>query len=120
MSGHKSLDRSIGKLYNPAKAEGLSKVAAITAAFAPTIAENKNQPKRASSVLWRMLEHHKDLIEQVARIAILRSLGDNKGAAAVAKQFNDDFSAREVYISTNYDHDMLCQCFYNCGMMDRK
>ena len=120
MSGHKSLDRSIGKLYNPAKAEGLSKVAAITAAFAPTIAENKNQPKRASSVLWRMLEHHKDLIEQVARIAILRSLGDNKGAAAVAKQFNDDFSAREVYISTNYDHDMLCQCFYNCGMMDRQ
>jgi hypothetical protein len=119
MAGHKSLDKEIGKLYNPAKAEALSKVAGITAAFAPVITENKDQPKRASSVLWRLLEQHKDFVEQIARMAILRSLGDNRGAIAVAKQFTEDFSAREAYIRTNYDHFMLICAYKNARLMDK-
>ena len=120
MAGHKSLDEEIGKLYNPAMAENLSKVAGITAAFAPVIEENKDQPKRASSVLWRMLEHHKDLIEQIARMAILRSLGDNDGAVALSKEFSKDFSAREVYMRTNYDHYMLTYAYKSSRLMDKE
>ena len=119
MAGHKSLDKRIGKLYNPAKAEALSKVSGIARSFAPVIEANKNQPKRASSVLWRMLAHHTDLVEQLARIAMLRSLGDNAGATAVAKQFLDDFSQREVYLRTNFDLDMLWQALVNSGIVDR-
>ena len=117
MAGNKSLDRGIGKLYNPAMAQDLSKVAGIVADFAAAIQENKNQPKRASSVSWRLLEQHADLIEQVARIAILRSVGDNKGAAAVSRQLRDDFSAREVYMRTNYDHHMLNYAYQSVQLM---
>jgi len=117
MAGNKSLDRSIGKLYNPAMAQDLSGVAGIVGDFAAVIQENKDQPKRASSVSWRLLEQHADLIELVARIAILRSLGDNKGAAAVSRQLRDDFSAREVYIRTNYDHHMLNYAYQSAQLM---
>jgi hypothetical protein len=120
MVGHKYLDKEIGRMYNPAMAENLSKVAGIIADFAPVIEANKDQPKRASSVLWRLLRHHADFTEQVARIAILRSLGDNQGAAALAKQFQADFSAREAYIRTQYDHHMVCAAFRNSRLMDKE
>ena len=120
MAGHKSLDKKVGKLYNPGKAEALSKVSGIIAAFAPVIEENKDQPRRASSVLWRMLRHHADFTAQVARIAILRSLGDNQGAAAEAKRLQDDFSAKEVYIRTQYDHHMVCAAFRNSRLMEKE
>ena len=119
MAGHKYLDKSIGKLYNPAKAEALCKVSGIIADFAPVIEANKNQPKRASTVLWRLLRHHADFVEQVARIAILRSLRDNSGACAAAKLFQRDFSQREAYICTNYDHHMACAAFQNSHLMDK-
>ena len=119
MSGYKSLDKDIGKLYNPAKAEALSRVAGITAAFAPVIEANKDQPKRPSSVLWRLLGQHKDFIDQVTRIAILRSLGDNVGASAMVKQFVEDFSGREVYMRTNYDHFMMTYSYKNSRLMDK-
>ena len=118
MAGLKSLNREIGNLYNPAMAENLSKVAGIVADFAPAIAENKDQPKRASAVSWRLLKQHADLVQQVARIAILRSLGDNQGAIAVAKQFRDDFSAREVYMKTNYDHCLVNYAYQSSRLME--
>ena len=120
MAGQKSLNKEISRLYNPAMVEKLSKVCGITAAFAPVIEENKDQPKRASSVLWRMLEQHRELIEQIARIAILRSLGDNEGAGALSRQFIEDFSAREVYMRTNYDHFMLTYAYKNVCLLDKE
>ena len=51
---------------------------------------------------------------------MLRSLGDNHGATALAKEFNKDFSAREIYMRTNYDHYMLVYAYKSTRMIDKE
>jgi len=104
MAGLKSLDPSINKVYNPEKAVKLAEVSKIVADFAPVIAANKVQRKRACTIAWRLLEHFGDFVNYTADVAAKSALGDNEGAAAAQKKFKDDFSAREVYIQTYYDH----------------
>ena len=120
MSGHKSVDPSVSKVYNPAMAKNFAPVSGLTAAFAPVIAENKNQAKRASSVAWRLLDAHRDLICYIADVAMKRALGDDAGAAAAEKRFKDDFSRREVYMQTCYDHFMICNAFRGSGIFERR
>ena len=119
MSGHKSLDPSISKVYNPPMAQKVAPVSGLTAAFAPVIAENKNQPKRASSVAWRLLDAHKDFINYIAEITMKRAVGDNEGAVAAEKRFKDDFSRREIYMQTCYDQVMVWHAFRNSGIFEK-
>ena len=119
MSGHKSLDPSISKAYNPPMAQKVAPVSGLTAAFAPVIAENKNQAKRASSVAWRLLDAHRDFVNYIAEVTMKRAVGDNEGAVAAEKRFKDDFSRREVYMQTCYDHVMIWSAFRNSGIFEK-
>ena len=120
MSGHKSLDPSIGKCYNPAMAEKLAPVAGIVKDFAPTIAENKVQHRRASSVCWRLLDQHRDFVCMIADVASKRALGDNAGADAAQDLFWKTMSPREIYMQTCYDLVMVGSAFRNSGIFSRK
>jgi hypothetical protein len=119
MSGHKSLDPSISKVYNPPMAQKVAPVSGLTAAFAPVIAENKNQAKRASSVAWRLLDAHRDFVNYIAEVTMKRAVGDNEGAVAAEKRLKDDFSRREVYMQTCYDHVMIWSAFRNSGIFEK-
>ena len=105
-----------GKLYNPAMAENLAKVSKLTKEFLPVIQENKVQLRRASSVAWRLLQHHVDFLNYIAEAAIQRSVGDGEGAMQTMKRYILDFSDREPYIATNYDFAMIWHAYRISGL----
>ena len=103
MSGHKSADPTISKIYDPAQAVKLAEVSKIVAAFAPVIAANKVQRKRACTIAWRLLEQFGDFVNYTADLVMKRAVGDNESANEIQKRFLEDFSAREIYMQTCYD-----------------
>ena len=120
MSGHKSQDLAIGKCYNPAMAEKLAPISGLVKAFAPTIAENKDQPRRASSVAWRLLDQHRDFVCLIADVATKRALGDNAGAEEAQDLFWKVMSPREIYMQTCYDPVLVGHAYRNSGIFYRE
>ena len=109
-SGLCSIDKSIGSLYNPEFAPKAAKVKEIVADFAPMIEANKNQYYRVSTVAWRLLREHQDMLKYIADITEQRALGNNEAADAIGKQLIDDFSRREIYIERYYDQYLFVHC----------
>jgi len=81
----------------------LAQAKETVAAFAPVIEANRNQPKRAQTVAWRLLETHKDYVIGLTEALILREQGDAAGAKARYAELMDEFSKREIYIERYFD-----------------
>ena len=111
LSGLCSADKTVSPLYNPAYATRIAETSKITAAFAPVIAANINQPRRAASVAWRLLREHIDQLNMIAAIAEKRALGDDESAASLSLEMIDEFSRREIALERYYDHFLF---IYSC------
>lgn len=120
MAGHRSLDLSIGKAYNPAMAEQLAGVSAVTRAFAPVIEQQRKEPMpRACTIAWKLLQNHADFVDYLAEVAMKRAVGDNLGAIASEKRFRDDFSRREIELQPYYDQFMVRNSYRGSGIFER-
>ncbi len=103
LSGLSSADPAKGPYYNPAMAEKAALVPEITEAFAPVIRANKNQPRRASAVAWRLLDCHRAYAEGIAEIVRHKAVGDAASAMEAANRLFAEFSRREIYIERYFD-----------------
>jgi len=103
ISGNDSADPEKGRYYNPAMAELAKKVSEVTAEFAPVIEENINQPYRASTVSWQIIEHFKAYVELFAEAVAYRAVGDDDNAKIVADKLFATMSEREIFIERHYD-----------------
>ena len=57
-----------------------------------------------------------DFLNYIAEVAILRAVGDNKGAMQTMKRYMNDFSNREPYIATCYDFAMIWHAYRISGL----
>nr|MBQ4319571.1 DUF4838 domain-containing protein [Clostridia bacterium] len=96
MSGH------YGYEY-PEILPSLREVNKVVEDFAPVIEANKNQPLRAQTVAWRLLEAHKDYVIGVAESMAFLAEGKRAEARARFDALIDEFSKREIYLQNYFD-----------------
>ncbi len=107
LSGLKSVDVEKGMMYNPEMAERAKKVPAVALGLSKLIEENIDQPKRASTVSWQILEHFVTYVQMVAKIVEYKAVGDNETALSKYEELRAEFSGREIYIERNFDFGMF-------------
>ncbi len=103
LAGENSANESIGKYYNPARAEKLREIKKIIAEFKPFVEAHKNMPKRPQTVSYRILWRYLEYAEGLAQIATLKCLGAGKEAKELYKKFIEDFGRYELEIERYFD-----------------
>jgi len=89
--------------------DALARVKDTVAAFAPVIEANKNQPVRAQTVAWRLLEAHKNYAVGLTEAVILREQGDAAGAKARFEELLKEYSEKEIYIERYFDFGLMAE-----------
>lgn len=102
--------------FNPTQGEKAEKVKPLCDAFASIITKNKNQPHRASSVAWRLLDIHRAFVCGIAEVIKCCAIGDDAGAFEAQQRMMLDFSEREVGIERYFDLYMFWQAYKNAGI----
>ena len=110
-AGELSANEKIGPYYNPAMAEKLRAVTAITSEFAPFVEEHKNMPYRAQTVMYRILRRYLEYVDGFAGFMVLKSFGAAKEARALCEKFMVDFGKYELEMERCYD-----QCIFGKAM----
>lgn len=104
-----------GNFFEPEQGQKAAKVKTLCDVFAPIIAENKNQPRRASSVAWRLLDMHRTFVCGIAEVIERRSLGDDTGAFEAQQCLMQTLSAQEVAYERYFDLYMFWQAYKHAG-----
>lgn len=105
-SGMMSTNPAKGAYYNPEVAKLVEQIPILTASMTSLIATEKNQPMRASSVSWRMLDCHRAWIEGLSTAVQYLAAGDKNMALCAIKRLFHEFSEREIYIERYFDLEL--------------
>ena len=115
LSGRRSQDAH-GGFYAPQRAGEAAKARGLTEAFAGVIEANKNQPRRASSVAWRLLDAHRLFVRGIAEVVEKRATGDDRGALEAQERLMRELSAREIGLERYFDLYMFWQAYRASGL----
>lgn len=113
LSGLRSTDEEKGKFYNPGMLAACKEIPAITEAFAPVIAAQRDAAKRAEAVSWQMLDAHRLWVNGLAEVVSHVCVGDMEQAMASMELLAREFSRREIYMERNFDFYLAY--FTYCG-----
>jgi len=102
--GLESKEASKGKYYNPNMVENAIKANNLVKDFIPVIKANLNQPQRASTVAWQLLELSTVHADKMSLMTKYLAVGDIENATKELKELNNEMSNREVYFERYYDH----------------
>lgn len=92
-----------GSWYDPLQAKEAAKVKGLAESFAEVIRANKDQPHRASSVAWRLLDAHRLFVTGIAEVVEKRALGDDTGAYEAQERLMHELSVREEGLEHWFD-----------------
>ena len=87
----------------------------LTETFADVIAANRDQPRRASSVAWRLLDAHRAFVRGIAEAVQKRAAGDDFGAFEAQERLMREFSEREIALERYFDLYMFWQAYKLAG-----
>ncbi len=118
-SGLASANPEKGAYYNPEAAKLAAGIPVLTAAVAPLIGEEKNQPMRPASVSWRLLDVHRSWLNGLSEAVRYLAAGDKDMALCAAKRLFHEFSEREIYIERYFDLE-LAFIHLSLGMVEKK
>ena len=111
MEGEHSVDLSKGKYYNPAQADSLRKVKAITEKARCFAKSHMSLPVRVQTVAMRLLLRHTEYCDMVADMMIEKALGNDENARILFKKLCDDFGRYEIEIERYFDHGLCMHAF---------
>ena len=113
----RSFDETKGENFlAPPMAEKAAKVRDLAEAFGRVIAENKNQPRRASSMAWRLLDAHRLFVCGIADVVEKRSIGDDAGALEAQERLMHELSLREAVLEHYFDLHMFWFAYKSSGL----
>ena len=107
LEGEMSVDRKIGKFYNPEMADSLKSVKDIIKEFEPFVEAHKNMPKRAQTVSYRILKRFMQFCDGLAHYLTLLCLGANEEAKTGFFEFFTEFGKYELEIERYYDQGLM-------------
>ena len=117
ISGYGTVDEAKGAYYNPAKQADMDRVFELSTKFSLLIKAEKDQPRRASAVSWRLLEYHVEWVQGLADVVRYLCVDDTNLAEKYARRLFHKFSEYEVYIERNFD---LRLCLESIGRLGFK
>ena len=117
-SALRSANPAKGAYYNPEMAKKAAEIPVLTASIAPLIAKEKNQPMRASSVSWQLLDCHRDWLNGLSETVRYLAEGNKSMALCAAKRLFHEFSEREIYIERYFDLE-LAYIHLSAGMAEK-
>ena len=104
MSGQKSADLNVSKLYNPAKVADFKRVPEITAKGLELIKAHYNSDLRLRTVSVRLLEYHAEYANLLAEAMIPKCQGNDDLAKEKLDVITDRMGRHEQAIEMYYDH----------------
>ncbi|MBQ8583405.1 MAG: DUF4838 domain-containing protein, partial [Clostridia bacterium] len=102
----RSADAEKSPFYNPAHAESLARVKAITAEGRELIKAHYNSPVRVQTVSVRLLEQHARYAELMAEALIPKAKGEDDLADELFLEAKAEFGKHETAIERYYDHGL--------------
>jgi len=99
-----SADPEKGSFYNPSLAEGFRSLKQITDEFCVLATKNKNMPKRAQTVAYRVLLRYIEYIAALGHALTLKCLGADDEAREYFRIFFMNFGRYEIEMERYYDH----------------
>ena len=105
--GRASTDPEKGNFYNPGMLPQLETARKLTEDFRTVIEANKKQYFRASSVAWRLLAIHNDLVLDYLDLATCKCTGNDEEAIRCVDRMKQKMSEREIYIERYFDYYMF-------------
>jgi len=106
LEGKLSSDPARSLYYNPAHAANIRQVYDLIKDFRPFLEAHKNMPMRTQTVAFRLLSRYLEFCEGIARVFILKCLGDNEDAINEFAGFLNKFGKHEVEIERYYDQSL--------------
>jgi hypothetical protein len=106
LEGKYSADTERSPYYNPAHAESLAGVKAITQKGRELIKDHYNMPYRTQTVSVRLLEMHAKYADLLADALISKCQGDDEEANRLFAVMKAEVGKEEVYFQTCYDHGL--------------
>lgn len=103
-AGERSLDYEISKYFNPAMAQKLSAVTALSNQAIALAQTHRAMPTRPQTVSYRLLERNGEYILGMAQFFSLLAKGQNEEARAFWAQFAVQFGRHEYEIERYFDH----------------
>ncbi len=103
LTGQSSIDKAMGKYYNPAMAEKFRAVKPLVEEFSPFVEAHKNMPMRAQTVSYRVLRRFLEFCVGFSDAMILKSLGLGDEAKKTFDDFFIEFGKYELEIERCYD-----------------
>ena len=107
MEGKRRAHPKLSSRYNPAVAEELRRVPAITEEYADFIESHRVMPYRAQTVAFKLLRYYMEFCLGLAKCLIPKCMGAGPEAAEMFNAFLADFGRHECEIETYYDQYMM-------------
>ena len=108
LEGELSADMARSKYYNPAHAESLKRVKAITEEGREIIKAHYNMPYRIQTASVRILERHTRYADMLADALIPKTDGKDDEAMRLFEKLQHEFGKEEAYMENSYDHFLAC------------
>ena len=112
MLAEKSKDPTLGNHYNPDRVPYLAKVKEIAKEMRDKIDEHTLLPIRPQAIAWRLLKHHADWCEGIAKVMIEKCQGNTDKATELMQNFVDEFGKREYEIEDYFDFYLAVQSLF--------
>ena len=106
LEGQLSADPERSLYYNPAHAQSLAKVDAITRHGLELIRSHYNMPYRVQTASVRLLEMHAKYARLLAEALIPKAQGNDEEADRLYAVLKSEAGKQEVYFQTCYDHGL--------------
>ena len=117
MTGQKSADINVSRLYNPAKVTDFERVPKITAKGMELIKSHYNSDLRLRTISVRLLEYHAEYANLLAEAMIPKCQGKDDEAKEKLEVITDRMGRHEIAIEMYYDHclaiNALKACIFN-------
>jgi hypothetical protein len=108
VAGRRSVNPKASIFYNPEIAQRIRDLLpAILKEGEALVEEHYNSPVRIETVSVRLLAHYIDLVSRFAEVMKHKSAGDDEGAKAVYREFEDHFGKKECEIERYFN-----QCLF--------
>ena len=111
LMGHKYIDITKGKAFNPEEADKMRKMTAVADEFAPFIKAHRNMPMRAQTVAYKLLARYSELLCGFSKPCVLKALGADEEAKEAFIEFLDKFGKYEHELKAYYDQHMFGMAF---------
>ena len=104
LTGLSSIDKDMGKYYNPVMADKFRAVKPIVDEYMPFVEAHKNMPLRSQTVSYRILRRYLEFCVGFSDAMILKSIGLGDEAKKVFDEFFLEFGKYELEMERCYDH----------------